>query len=134
PSIVEDKKPSWPDQRTGVHRVTTAITSLVSAFPPGQSLSLGVFDRLIGLISDGALDTEQLSLALDELRRLFQANYVSLILRVPSADSMGITLISGQPEWAGKLACFNDYRWDAPLGRMPADQVHTMDELMSREE
>lgn len=114
--------------------MTTTITSVVTAFPTGQSLSLDDYDRIIGLIHDGALDTEQLSLALDELRRVFQANYVSLILRVPSADCMGITLISGQPEWAGKLAYFNDYRWDAPLGRMPVDQVYTMDELMSRDE
>lgn len=114
--------------------MTTTITSVVTAFPTGQSLSLDDYDRIIGLIHDGALDTEQLSLALDELRRVFQANYVSLILRVPSADSMGITLISGQPEWAGKLAHFADYRWDVPMRRLPPDQVHCMDELMSREE
>src|SRR5690606_41544583 len=114
--------------------MTTTITSVVTAFPTGQSLSLDDYDRIIGLIHDGALDTEQLSLALDELRRVFQANYVSLILRVPSADSMGITLISGQPGWAGKLACFNDYRWDAPLGRRPAVQVHPMAGVAGRGE
>src|SRR5690606_11779233 len=27
-----------------------------------------------------------------------------------------------------------DYRWDAPLGSMPPDQVYSMDQLMSREE
>ncbi|CEA02572.1 hypothetical protein BN1049_00796 [Pseudomonas saudimassiliensis] len=115
--------------------MTTTMTTAVTALPISHpSLSLDDYDRIVGLIHDGALETEQLSLALDELRVLFQANYVSLILRAPCADSMGITLISGQPEWAGKLAYFNDYRWDAPLGRMPADQVYSMDQLMSREE
>lgn len=114
--------------------MTITTTSTITALPIDQSLSLDDYDRIIGQIQDGALETEQLSLALDALRSLFQANYVSLILRVPSADSMGITLISGQQEWAGKLAYFPDYRWDAPLGSMPPDQVYSMDQLMSREE
>ena len=114
--------------------MTITTISAVTALSTGPALSLDDYDRIIGLIQDGALDTEQLSQALDELRSLFQANYISLILRAPSADSMGITLISGQPEWAGKLAHFVDYRWDAPMRRLPPDQVHCMDDLMSREE
>ena len=114
--------------------MTITTISAVTPFPSGPALSLDDYDRIIGRLQDGALDNEQLSLALDELRSLFQANYVSLILRVPSADSMGITLISGQPEWAGKLAHFVDYRWDAPMSRMPTGRVHCMNELMSREE
>src|SRR5690554_1695172 len=102
-----DKKPAKPSQRHEVAKqMTTTTPSAITAFPTSQPLSLDDYDRIIGQIQDGALETEQLSLALDELRRLFQANYVSLILRVPNADSMGITLISGQPEWAGKLAYF----------------------------
>ncbi|WP_235991264.1 helix-turn-helix transcriptional regulator [Halopseudomonas xiamenensis] len=114
--------------------MTITMTSAVTGLPSSQPLSLDDYDRIIGQIQDGALETGQLALALDELRGLFQANYVTLILRVPSAESMGITLISGQSEWAGKLAYFRDYRWDAPLGNMPPDQVYSMDQLMSREE
>lgn len=114
--------------------MTITTISAVTAFSTGPALTLDDYDRIIGLIQDGALDTDQLSQALDELRALFQANYISLILRAPTADSLGITLISGQPEWAGKLAHFADYRWDVPMRRLPPDQVHCMDELMSREE
>lgn len=106
-------------------------TSAVPTLTTSQVLSLDDYDRIISQIQDGALETEQLSLALDGLRGLFQANYVSLILRIPSSDSMGVTLISGQPEWAGKLAYFHDYRWDAPLADMPSDQVYSIDQLMS---
>ena len=47
-----------------------------------MGLELAEYERIIGNIYDSAMDTRSLSDALREVRALFKANFVTLILRV----------------------------------------------------
>lgn len=111
---------------------TTSTTTMY--LPSNLSLSLDDYDRIIGHIHDGALETEQLSVALEELRGLFQANYVTLILRIPGVENVGLMLVAGNLEGSGKVTYFRYLHGDTPFSNMAADHVFTVDDVMSREE
>ena len=98
------------------------------------ALSLDDYDRIIGRIHDGALETEHLSEALEELRNLFQANYVTLILRIPEVEDVGLMLVAGDLEGSGKVAYFRYLQEDTPFSNMPADRVFTVDDVMNFQE
>lgn len=97
-------------------------------------LSLDDYDRVIGSIHDGALETERLSEALEELRGLFQANFVTLILRIPEVEAVGLMLVAGDLEGSGKVSYFRYLHNDTPFSNMSADRVFTVDDVMSFEE
>jgi DNA-binding CsgD family transcriptional regulator/PAS domain-containing protein len=97
-------------------------------------LSLDDYDRIIGHIHDGALETERLSEALYELRNLFQANYVTLILRIPEVEDVGLMLVAGSLEGSGKVTYFRYLQGDTPFSNMPADRVFTVDDVMTYQE
>lgn len=97
-------------------------------------LSLDDYDRVIGLIHDGALENERLSEALYELRNLFQANYVTLILRIPGVEDVGLMLVAGNLEGSGKVTYFPYLHGDTPFSNMPADRVFTVDDVMTFQE
>ncbi|PRB83968.1 helix-turn-helix transcriptional regulator [Pseudomonas sp. MYb185] len=99
-----------------------------------NGLSLDDYDRIIGRIHDGALETEHLSEALEELRGLFQANYVTLILRIPGVEDVGLMLVAGDLEGSGKVTYFRYLHGDTPFSNMPADRVFTVDDVMSFQE
>ena len=73
---------------------TISTTAQIQSINP--VLSLDDYDRIVGYIHDGALETDQLSQALEELRLLFQANYVVLILRIPGIEDVGLMLVAGE--------------------------------------
>lgn len=97
-------------------------------------LSLDDYDRIIGHIHDGALENERLSEALYELRSLFQANYVTLILRIPGVEDVGLMLVAGNLEGSGKVSYFRYLHGDTPFSNMPADRVFTVDDVMTFQE
>lgn len=97
-------------------------------------LSLDDYDRIVGYIHDGALETDQLSEALEELRLLFQANYVVLILRIPGVEDIGLMLVAGELEGRGTVKYFRYLHSDTPFSNMPADTVFTVDDVMSAKE
>src|SRR5690606_16904470 len=99
--------------------------------PPSVSLSLDDYDRIIGHIHDGGLETEQLSVALEELRNLFGANYVTLILRIPGVEDVGLMLVAGNLEGSGKVTYFRYLHGETPFANMPADRVFTVADIMS---
>ncbi|WGK60884.1 helix-turn-helix transcriptional regulator [Halopseudomonas sp. SMJS2] len=99
-----------------------------------NGLSLDDYDRIIGRIHDGALETEYLSEALEELRGLFQANYVTLILRIPGVEDVGLMLVAGDIEGSGKVIYSRYLHSDTPFSNMPADRVFTVDDVMSFQE
>lgn len=96
-------------------------------------LSLDDYDRIIGHIHDGALETERMSEALEEFRGLFQANYVTLILRIPGVEDVGLMLVAGDLEGRGKVNYFRYLHSDTPFSNMPADRVFTVDDVMTFE-
>src|SRR5690606_21958807 len=68
------------------------------------------------------------------LRGLFQANYVTLILRIPGVENVGLMLVAGNLEGSGKVTYFRYLHGDTPFSNMAADHVFTVDDVMSREE
>lgn len=97
-------------------------------------LSLDDYDRIIGHIHDGALETDRLSDALEELRGLFRANYVTLILRIPGIEDVGLMLVAGNLEGSGRVTYFRYLHSDTPFSNMSADRVFTVDDVMTTAE
>ncbi|SRR5690554_434118 len=110
------------------------INTTAQIAPTGPVISLDDYDRIVGYIHDGALDTGQLSAALEELRLLFDANYVVLILRIPGVEDVGLMLVAGELEGRGTVKYFRYLQSDTPFSNMPVDTVFTVDDVMSPSE
>lgn len=113
--------------------MTTKI-STKSCQSTNDGLSLDDYDRIIGHIHDGALETDRLSSALEELRGLFRANYVTLILRIPGVEDIGLMLVAGDIEGSGRVSYFRYLHSDTPFSNMSADRVFTVDDVMTTDE
>ena len=112
--------------------ITISTTAQID--PAGPGISLDDYDRIVGYIHDGALEPQQLSAALEELRQLFQANYVTLILRIPGVEDVGLMLVAGELEGRGTIKYFRYLQSDTPFANMPVDSVFTVDDVMSASE
>lgn len=97
-------------------------------------LSLDDYDRIIGRIYSGALHTEHLHEAMEEVRGLFAANFVSLILHVSDAEDVALMLVAGSQQAEGRVALFKYFPSDTPLARLPVDRVFCIEDLMSTAE
>lgn len=89
-------------------------------------LSLDDYDRIIGRIYSGALHTEHLHEAMEEVRGLFAANFVSLILHVSDAEDVALMLVAGSQQAEGRVALFKYFPSDTPLARLPVDRVFAL--------
>ena len=63
-----------------------------------MGLELAEYERIIGNIYDSAMDTRSLSDALREVRALFKANFVTLILRVQDEPLLSPMVVAGDVE------------------------------------
>lgn len=97
-------------------------------------LDLATYDRLIGEIYDGALDPKLMAHALTSFRTLYEANYVTLILRVPDQPDMGVMIISGDIEGAGDVSYMTYPQTNTPFANQPLDHVFTVDDIMTSTE
>ena len=119
---------------TSIFDNTTLSGTAAMCAPAGLSLSLDDYDRIVGHIHDGGLDTQQLSVALEELRMLFHANYVTLILRIPGVEDVGLMLVAGKVEGSGQVTYFRYLHGETPFANLPADRVFTVDDVMTPQE
>lgn len=88
-------------------------------------------DHIVSLIYAAALDGRKWVEALQELRTLFAANFLTLILREASVDDPGLIVWVGAGEGAGD-ARFEPARRDlTPFVNLAADQLYTVDDLMA---
>lgn len=94
-------------------------------------LSLDEYDRIVARIYSGARHTEDLHEALEELRKLFAANFVSLILHVSEAEDVALMLVAGSQQVTGRVAFFKYFPADMPMGRLPENRVFCIEDLMS---
>lgn len=101
---------------------------------PSPRLALDEYDRIVGKIYSGALHTEHLHAALEELRVLFGANFASLILHVSEAEDVALMLVAGSHQVEGRVALFKYFPGDTPLARLPVDRVFCIEDLMSMAE
>nr|WP_175586108.1 helix-turn-helix transcriptional regulator [Pseudomonas sp. CM27] len=97
-------------------------------------LDLAAYDRLIGEVYEGALDPKLMARALGSFRTLYEANYVTLILRVPDQPDMGVMIISGDIEGAGDVSYMTYPQTNSPFANQPLDHVFTVDDIMSSTE
>lgn len=99
-----------------------------------KHITLLEYDRLVGAIHEGSLSDKALTHAMDLLREHFDANYVTLILRIPGIEDVGLMLVSGNLESHGQLAYLTYHRSLTPFSSLPADKVFTELDVMSEEE
>ncbi len=94
-------------------------------------LDLADYDRLVGDIYDGALDPKPLARTLENLCMAFQANYVTLILRVPDQPDMAVMIIAGDIEGEGEVIYMAYPQANRPFDNQPQDVVFTVDDIMT---
>ncbi|WGK60885.1 helix-turn-helix transcriptional regulator [Halopseudomonas sp. SMJS2] len=89
------------------------------------------FDLLLGELYDAAMDDHSWSRYLTRLQKLFQANYVTLILRIPQDSDRGLMLIIGDIEGQGTISYTTYPGSETPFVNCPVNQVFTITDLMS---
>jgi DNA-binding CsgD family transcriptional regulator/PAS domain-containing protein len=94
-------------------------------------LDLPRYSQLVGEIYEGALDPKLMATALKSFLTLFDANYVTLILRVPDQPDMGVMIIVGDIEGAGEVGYMTYPQTNSPFSNQPLDSVFTVDDIMS---
>ena len=112
----------------------TTIIEAEAAFAAGRLIPMDEYDRIVGCIHDGALEDDLLSAALEELRLLFRANSVTLILRIPGVDDVGLMMVAGNLQGRGKVTYYAYYHKDTPFSGQPVDKVFTIADVMTEEE
>lgn len=99
-----------------------------------QDISLVDYDRLVLSLHDGSYDDTAMTAALDRMRKQFQANFVTLILRIPGVEDIGLMLVSGNLAVHGQLAYVSYYRNLTPFSGQAVDQVFTQRDVMTDEQ
>ena len=92
------------------------------------------FDKLVGLVYSGTQETVPWTRLLARLRELLNANYVTLILRVPHPDQPLQVVFAGEalPELAATF--YTDLTAIDPFFNLPRDRMVTLEELVDDEE
>lgn len=98
---------------------------------PG-ALSLAEYDALVGQVYQGPLENIPWSGAMDRLRCLLRANWVTLTLRAASASQPGLIVLSGNDGVIVAPDTFSSYYAFAldPFVDLPSDRVVTVDEML----
>lgn len=97
-------------------------------------LDLTRYSQLVGEVYEGALDPKLMAKALRSFLKIYDANYVTLILRVPDQPDTGVMIIVGDIEGADDVAYMTYPQTNTPFANQPLDQVFTVDDIMSSTE
>ncbi|NLZ78921.1 MAG: helix-turn-helix transcriptional regulator, partial [Gammaproteobacteria bacterium] len=98
------------------------------------NISLADYDQLVLAIHGGSYDDQTITTALDCMRKHFKANFVTLILRIPGVEDVGLMLVSGDLAVHGQLAYISYYRSLTPFSGQSIDTVFTQRDVMTDEE
>ena len=96
-------------------------------------LELGEYDRIVSALYDAALDSRRWGEALEMFRVLFEANYVTLILRSPDESNLGMMIAVGV-EGGDKVTYLPYGHSMTPFVNQPIDKVFTVEDLMTEAE
>ena len=97
-----------------------------------MGLELAEYERIIGNIYDSSMNTASLSDSLRDIRALFKANFVTLILRVQDEPLLSPMVVAGDVELGqGGINHYAYYAKSTLFEGLPTDTVFTIDELMS---
>ena len=108
--------------------------SIQEAVVDSQDISLCDYDQLVLAIHRGSYDDQTITTALDRMRQQFNANFVTLILRIPGVEDVGLMLVSGDLAVHGQLAYISYYRSLTPFSGQSVDTVFTQRDVMTDEE
>lgn len=96
-------------------------------------LELDQYDRIVSALYDASLDSRRWAEALEMFRVLFQANYVTLILRSPDESNLGMMIAVGV-EGGDKVTYMPYGHSMTPFVNQPVDKVFTVEDLMTEAE
>jgi DNA-binding CsgD family transcriptional regulator len=96
-------------------------------------LELDEYDRIVSLLYEASLDSRRWGEALELFRSLFQANYVTLILRSPDSSNLGMMIAVGV-EGGDKVTYLPYGHTSTPFVNQPVDKVFTVEDLMTESE
>lgn len=96
-----------------------------------MGVELAEYDSLIGEFYEGALDHKSMAKTLRHVRSLYQANYVTLILRVPEQPDLGLMIVVGDIEGDGEVSYWAYPQAVTPFNNPPIDRVFTVEDMMS---
>lgn len=96
-----------------------------------MGLELAEYDRLIGEFYDGSLDHKLMAKTLRHVRSLYQANYVTLILRIPEQPDLGLMIVVGDIEGDGEVSYWAYPQAVTPFNNPPIDRVFTVEDMMT---
>lgn len=100
-----------------------------------MGLELAEYERLIGNMYDSAINIHCMGDSLRQLRTLFKANFVTLILRVQDEPLLSPMMVAGDVELGeGGINHYAYYAKSTLFDSLPMDTVFTVDELMSETE
>ncbi|MFW0757795.1 LuxR C-terminal-related transcriptional regulator [Pseudomonas sp. H11T01] len=98
-------------------------------------LELAEYERLIGNMYDSAINIHCMGDSLRQIRTLFKANFVTLILRVQDEPLLSPMMVAGDIELGeGGINHYAYYAKSTLFDSLPTDTVFTVDELMSEAE
>ncbi len=96
-------------------------------------LELEQYDRIVSALYDAALDSARWAEALKCFQTLFEANFVTLILRSPDVGELGLMIAVGV-EGGDKVTYLPYGHATTPFVNQPSDKVFTVDDLMNESE
>lgn len=96
-------------------------------------LELDEYDRIVSALYDASLDNRRWGEALEMFRVLFQANYVTLILRSPDESDLGMMIAVGL-EGGDKVTYLPYGHSMTPFVNPPVDKIFTVEDLMTESE
>ncbi|WP_445157533.1 helix-turn-helix transcriptional regulator [Halomonas sp. E14] len=102
------------------------------------TLDLDTYDKLVSSLYEAAHETEHWRTALDIVKELFAANFVTLILRVPSQDETGLMVavgrVQGRELGDASVSYFPYQHQTTPFSNLSANKVFTVEDVMSEGE
>lgn len=96
-------------------------------------LDLDQYDQIVSMLYEASLDSRRWGEALELFKSLFQANYVTLILRSPDASNLGMMIAVGL-EGGDKVTYLPYGHTTTPFVNQPVDKVFTVEDLMTEAE
>jgi len=97
-------------------------------------LDLATYSQLVGELYEGALDPKLMANALKSFLKLYDANFATLILRVPDEPDMGVMIIAGDIEGAGDVSLMTYPQTYSPFANQPLNHVFTVEDVMTSSE
>lgn len=100
---------------------------------PAREAELARFDRLLGSIYEGPLESPPWNSALALIQKELVAAHVTLMLRPPSPDSSGVMINTGPVQQQAVVSYETHYFALDPFVRLKEGEVVTAEELIGRE-